>query len=342
MARMRAFRLNKVQMFVLLATIMILAVVIYSDPDIVSVLPYGGPIGPYTEEEPNQGANANDKYLLAPHIAYVGNDTDQFPTSEKITYSARAYICIDGEFQESVDSVSSGFVLESGFYTSQYYTPDEIERMHVEFACHLFDNEGTSLWTWNGHLRMKDASVFWDNDDLYAKHYNTVDEDGFSMTVYLMRYEPSGAGVIESDPQDTQFVWDLQVFLMFCFVVGLVALYFAWSKKNRRLQWQKKLSSYHISPIGDLDIPEPEPTEEELEEIRLDGVRKESRLKMLEEMVQSLTAVHNPQHVLDNTEMSIEDFEPENEREELVFGVLCNLHEEAKEKVRLAAIKEDR
>ena len=327
----------------MISTMLLLLAIPYIIPYISPV--FTGPIKPDYDDDPNQGGidAASDKYVLAPYIRYVGNNTDQFPFGENITYSAHAGIYVDGQHRETVDALSAGFVIDCGFHTSGYYTPDEIERMNVGFLCRLIDMvEGTILWTWGGDLKMKDASVFWDDNDPYAKHYNIVD-DGFSMTVYLMNNDSGGGLVDNPDPivDEEARQRDIVLYIGFLIVVFTVFVYYM---RRTRKQRQQALR-FPLRPINDFDIPESdevEPTEEELEEIRLENIRKESRLKTLEELIQNITAIKSPQHVLDNTELSIEDFVPEDEREELAFGVLCNLHEEAKERVKRDAIEEDR
>lgn len=331
---------RKMKAAVFASTMMLMLAIPFMIPNFSTILT--GPIEP-DYEEPKQGGMdpASDKYVLAPHISYVGNNTDQFPIGENITYSAHAGISVDGEIREWVEAISAGFVLDSSFHTSGFYTPDEIERMNIGFLCRLIDIEGAILWTWGGGLKMKDASVFWDNNELYVKHYNTV-YDGFSMTVYVLNNVPSGAGIIEEpDPSADEETQRMQILMFVCFLFGVIAIYKVSTKRAKKRQ----ALSYRLRPINDLALPESdevEPTEEEIEEIRLEGIRKESRLKTLEELIQNVTAIKSPQHVLDNTKLSIEEFEPEDEREELIFGVLCNLHEEAKEKMRRVAIEEDR
>lgn len=331
-------RLKQEKVFVIVSTMLLMLAIPYIIPDISPI--FTGPIEPdYKELKQGDIDLASDKFALVPHISYIGKDTDQFPIGENITYSAHAGIYVDGKNREWVEAISSGFVLDSGFYTSELYTPDEIERMNVGFLCNLIDIEGAILWTWGGDLKMKEASVFWDDNELYAKHYNTID-DGFSMTVYVLNNVPSGAGVIDEPDSDVDVgVTLLQVLLYSCCVFGAVAIYKGMTKRAK----QRQALTFPLSQPKDLTIPELEPelTEEELEEIELERIRKESRLKTLEELIQNVTAIKSPQHVLDNTELSIEEFEPEDEREELAFGVLCNLQEEAKEKMRRDAIESD-
>lgn len=338
-------RLKQEKVFVIVSTMLLFIAIPFIIPDISPILT--GPIEPNYDDDPNQEIidSASDKYVLAPHIRYVGNNTDQFPTGENITYSAHAGIYVDGQHRETLDYLSTAFVLDCGFHTSGYYTPDEIEMMNVGFLCSLtYENESTKLWlwTWGGNLKMKDASVFWNGNELYAKHYNTVDDDGFSMSVYLMNNDPSGGGLVDNpDPIGLEETQQIQIFLSVCFVVIVVVIYKSITKRAK----QQQVLTYKFRPINDFDVSEPlvrEPTDEEIEEIRLENIRKESRLKTLEELIQNTTAIKSPQHVIENTELSIEEFVPEDEREELVFGVLCNLHEEAKEKVKHDAIEEDR
>jgi hypothetical protein len=305
--------------------------------------PWTGPITPFYEVPdpdpmPSVLDDAPDRYCVIPHLEFVGNESE-FPVDGDWLVRAEIRVRDDNGFSfregMALTATNMSTIMIESMGT---YSVDNVDNMMVMFTVTI-DN-GTDFWMYLPTLTIADASIRWHDSGHYVKSYNMID-DGFSMSLFLAQPPASGGVVYDPDPiQDADikrlFFDSIGMVLAVLFVGFGIIVAYRTRKKVMAAQQSRKPSSTLSTPTAPR-IPvkkEPEYTEEELEEMRLEQIRKDNRLKTIEELIQSLTAIKDPQHVLDHAEQTIDFFESEDERELLAFSVLENLYEEVKERLK--------